>query len=209
VKRIENFLKGMSGHESQISPVPSEFYGERFLKFISGTTMSREEAERQMSLAADRQGNVPIVKHNGSQGEPSTSQDLIMERAEREAAKRSRDGNQEDEKPDRTLTTARSPSADRGLPAGTTLPVLEEVGEGGSVGGRSRSAHSSRGNLRDGQRAGSSNQAQANPSPPQHVFSPPLGGRPPPTPPKDLPRDAAPMLPTPTFVDSPITLEPK
>ncbi|EMD00298.1 hypothetical protein BAUCODRAFT_62612 [Baudoinia panamericana UAMH 10762] len=48
VKRAEHFWKGMGGHESQISPIPPDRYGDRFIKFISGITMSRERAEKEV-----------------------------------------------------------------------------------------------------------------------------------------------------------------
>ncbi|KAI7666264.1 SAICAR synthase-like protein, partial [Hortaea werneckii] len=47
VKKTEHLWKGLGGHESQISPIPPERYGDRFVKFISGITMSRERAEKE------------------------------------------------------------------------------------------------------------------------------------------------------------------
>lgn len=212
--------------------------------------MTREEAEQQKLAAQDQQGNVPIVKHGSTSGHgqaggggineaDDTSQDRILADAEREAAKPSADGANEQDKPERTITTARSPSADRtGGAAGTTLPVLEEVGEAGSVSGarsvgrysvRSGKSNSSRADLREGDTRGvtaepvppspmpqrSNLLSSADALPPHAIRStapPPLGGHPPPTPPKDPPlllRDGAPSLPIPAFSDSPITLEPE
>jgi len=47
IKKLENFWKGLSGDRTQISALPPQEYGDRFLNFISGITMSREEAVRE------------------------------------------------------------------------------------------------------------------------------------------------------------------
>ncbi|OAA65239.1 Phosphatidylinositol-4-phosphate 5-kinase [Niveomyces insectorum RCEF 264] len=55
VKKIEHFWKGLSHDRSQISALPPQQYGERFLKFMSGITMSPEDVaqeERARSEAA-------------------------------------------------------------------------------------------------------------------------------------------------------------
>jgi hypothetical protein len=127
------------------------------------------------------------------------SQDQLMERAEHQVQK---SGSSELHSPDpRTLTTARSPSAERGERSGTTLPVLEEIGEGSSsTGGLSSNSRELYG--------------REDPLIPNNHMSPPLGGRPPPTPPKDFPPDSPhlnkdlPILPMPTFSTSPIPLSP-
>ncbi|KAL8376889.1 hypothetical protein RB595_007834 [Gaeumannomyces hyphopodioides] len=46
IKKIENFWKGLSSDRTQISALPPEEYGDRFLDFMSGITMSPEEAAR-------------------------------------------------------------------------------------------------------------------------------------------------------------------
>lgn len=46
IKKLEHFWKGLSQDRHQISALPPHEYGERFLNFISGTTMSQEEAHR-------------------------------------------------------------------------------------------------------------------------------------------------------------------
>ncbi|KAK9421231.1 hypothetical protein SUNI508_06079 [Seiridium unicorne] len=46
IKKIEHFWKGLSNDRSQISALPPVEYGERFIKFMAGVTMSPEEAER-------------------------------------------------------------------------------------------------------------------------------------------------------------------
>ncbi|KAJ9145478.1 SAICAR synthase-like protein [Pleurostoma richardsiae] len=47
IKKIEHFWKGLSHERSQISALPPDQYGERFINFISGITMSEEEARRE------------------------------------------------------------------------------------------------------------------------------------------------------------------
>lgn len=46
IKKIEHFWKGLSSDKTQISALPPEQYGDRFLNFMEGITVSREEAER-------------------------------------------------------------------------------------------------------------------------------------------------------------------
>ncbi|KAB8258198.1 hypothetical protein BDV32DRAFT_72957 [Aspergillus pseudonomiae] len=53
VKRLEHFFKGLSHDRHQISPVPPEGYGDRFVKFIKGITMSKEEAAAEKEAAKD------------------------------------------------------------------------------------------------------------------------------------------------------------
>ncbi|SMR60525.1 unnamed protein product [Zymoseptoria tritici ST99CH_1E4] len=59
IKKAEHFWKGMGGHESQISAIPPVRYGDRFVKFIAGVTMSRERAEAQRESAVQE----PITAH--------------------------------------------------------------------------------------------------------------------------------------------------
>ncbi|ROW07458.1 hypothetical protein VMCG_03929 [Cytospora schulzeri] len=47
IKKIEHFWKGLSADRTQISALPPEEYGDRFLNFMSGITMSPEEAARE------------------------------------------------------------------------------------------------------------------------------------------------------------------
>ncbi|KAM7185134.1 hypothetical protein V8F33_012580 [Rhypophila sp. PSN 637] len=46
IKKLEHFWKGLSQDRHQISALPPQEYGERFINFISGITMSQEEAHR-------------------------------------------------------------------------------------------------------------------------------------------------------------------
>lgn len=132
VKRAEHFWKGMSSDSSQISPIPPEGYGDRFVKFISGITMTKEEQERQAqsgdlldgTVDTHRQSSFPISRH---------STDRVIEKAEKQAHKTEKDGATEDPKRDRTLSAVRSPSVERaGGGGGATLPVVDEDGEAAS-----------------------------------------------------------------------------
>lgn len=132
VKRAEHFWKGMSSDRSQISPIPPEAYGDRFVKFISAITMSKEEQERQAqngdlldgSIDTHRQSSFPVSR-------PST--DRVIEKAERQAHRTEKEGAMEDPKRDRTLGAVRSPSVERaGGAGGATLPVVEEDAEAAS-----------------------------------------------------------------------------
>jgi 1-phosphatidylinositol-4-phosphate 5-kinase len=128
-KKLENFFKGLSHDRSQISPIPPESYGERFINFIKGITMSREEAERR------RESRVSASGAPQQSAEKRRSKDSSVERtmqaAEKEAAKDVSITHP------RTLATVWDP-ADAGGPGPTsTLPIVDEAGEASSVGGRS------------------------------------------------------------------------
>lgn len=127
----------MSNNKSQISPIPPEAYGDRFIRFITGITMSREKAEREKQSHERADGSLDPQRLS-SHGFSRNSTDRVMDKAEKQAHKTEIDGASEVDVPDRTLGAVRSPSAERsnGL-AGATLPVVEEVGEAGSTGGRS------------------------------------------------------------------------
>lgn len=168
IKKLEHFWKGLSNNSSQISPIPPEGYGDRFVNFITGITMTKEEAERQ------KQSNEQQVAYGGSIDTYRSSQgvqqispvDRTMNKAEKQALKTERHGANEDETPERVLSSIRSPSAERSNGnAGSTLPIVEEVGEAGSTGGRSgRSGQSDAGAQREKdaseERSGRGNQDQ-------------------------------------------------
>jgi 1-phosphatidylinositol-4-phosphate 5-kinase len=155
IKRLEHFIKGLSGAESQISAIPPERYGDRFVRFITGVTKSRELAEQQAlqrnleAVAAAADARTSDAAGNESSSRPTsqvlsglhhrqemTKTDVVMERAERSAERSTRHGGNEANIPDRQLGTVRSPPTD---PDGSyTLPVVEEAAESGSTGGRSR-----------------------------------------------------------------------
>ena len=122
----------MSHERSQISPIPPEGYGDRFVKFISGITMTKEEQERQAqsgaildsSVETNRQSSFLVSRH---------STDKVIEKAEKQAHKTEKEGATEEPKNDRTLSAVRSPSVERqGGGGGATLPVVQEDGEAAS-----------------------------------------------------------------------------
>lgn len=181
VKRLEHLWKGLSHDRTQISPIPPEAYGNRFIKFMTGITMTKEEAERLKEAEGDhstsdaeagvrvqRRGDDTRLTSDGARSsrdsaEPaprSPAVDRTMQKAHKQADKGEKWREGKDEPPDRTLGTVRSPSAEmtHGV-LGATLPIVEEVGEAGSTGGRSgRSGTSDQQiiNEKDGEYSGSS-----------------------------------------------------
>jgi 1-phosphatidylinositol-4-phosphate 5-kinase len=154
IKRVEHFFKALSNVESQISPIPPERYGDRFVRFISGITKSPELALQEK---ADKVMSPIELNHPAGEGHASNScdgaergelvrspTDKIMAKAEKQAEKSRDDLNKsEGSAPDRSLSTMRSPSPERQDNGGFTLPVLEEVGESSSTGHGSRSSERS------------------------------------------------------------------
>ena len=119
----------MSHNKSQISPIPPEDYGERFIKFITGLTMTADEAEREKQSGDQVDGG----RRQTSFGISRTSTDKVIYKAEKQAHKTEQQGAVEESLPDRTLTSVRSPSAETAPGVGgQTLPVVEEDGEAGS-----------------------------------------------------------------------------
>jgi len=82
IKKIEHFWKGLSNDKKGISAQPPDEYGERFLKFMSGITMSAEAAakeaeqrEREAQAAAEEEKTKErIGSWSGSVRRKSTSQ---------------------------------------------------------------------------------------------------------------------------------------
>ncbi|KAF3005041.1 Phosphatidylinositol-4-phosphate 5-kinase [Curvularia kusanoi] len=187
IKRMEHFFKGLANTESQISAIPPERYGDRFLKFITGVTKTKEAAEREKAEAVLH----PNEEATGAFSRTST--DRVMEKAEHQAEKTQRHGHHpERDVPNLHMRAVRSPSAERGE-IGTTLPVVEEAGEAASVGGRSNRSHDA--------------PTRSPPPPPtEETFVSPLQrplardvehGKPPPTPPKDSATGSEERPPTP------------
>ena len=132
----------MSAPKHQISPIPPEPYGDRFMKFISGLSKTKEEVEREAQASEQLNNSFDSTHANLSIDHPGKSSaggimrrstEKVIEKAEKQARKSEDRGAVEDERRDRTITTVRSPSADRsnGI-AGQTLPVVEEDGEANS-----------------------------------------------------------------------------
>lgn len=179
----------MGGHESQISPIPPERYGDRFIKFISGITKSRERAEQERlsstlevnagitipagiegTVRDDRLGgvNIPSPDHSNPPGT-----DKVMQKAEKQAEKSRRS---EDEVTDRTMLAVRSPGDPQAEQL--TLPVIGEAAENSSNVSRSPSQVSPQRSYEEFWRNGNIKAGTAN------VPSDTIGEVPPPTPPK-------------------------
>lgn len=56
VKKIEHLWKGMGGDEPNISPIPPQRYGERFIRFISSLTKSSDSTEKEKDALAMADG---------------------------------------------------------------------------------------------------------------------------------------------------------
>ncbi|RMY05816.1 hypothetical protein D0866_15142, partial [Hortaea werneckii] len=145
LKKTEHLWKGLGGHESQISPIPPERYGDRFVKFISGITMSRERAEKErvsqslenatgMQLPAGVEKTVDDPQLGGiniqrDRVNPAGT-DKVIERAEKQAEKSRKHAIKEEDIPERSILAVRSSTGDHGDTA--TLPVIGEAAENAS-----------------------------------------------------------------------------
>lgn len=124
---MENFWRGLSQPKDQVSAIPPEGYGDRFFRFISGHVKSPEEAAREKAT------------RENSAAEGLTGNE-VLDRAREVAGVTERHGANESDRPNRGLSTVRSPSVDR---TGAILPVVEEAGEGSSARTRSHRDSSS------------------------------------------------------------------
>lgn len=123
VKKAENFWKGLSSNRSQISPIPPEQYGERFIKFMEGITMSKEEAKRLEQAQADGHGQTAEEKAQRTEGIRSESVERTMEAAEDMTRKTG------PEPQSRTLSTIRDAQDVNSVSGPSTLPIVDEAGE--------------------------------------------------------------------------------
>ncbi|KAI3325533.1 hypothetical protein HD806DRAFT_490606 [Xylariaceae sp. AK1471] len=153
IKKIEHFWKGLSSDRTQISALPPEEYGDRFLKFMSGITMSPEEAVREQNdrvaaaaattlSTAERQTVPPMPTYlppapPDMRSPTSPEPNPTVEKALRKATKKEKDVAKEEQVPERKITTSVAPSTGRAN-SHTVLPVVEESAEAASLGGRSR-----------------------------------------------------------------------
>lgn len=124
VKKAEHFWKGLSHNRSQISPIPPEQYGERFINFMEGITMSKEEAERLQQARANAQTSED--KTRVSEGVRRESVERTMEAAENVAR------HSGPEPHTRTLATVWDPQEANSVSGPSTLPIVDEAGEAGS-----------------------------------------------------------------------------
>jgi len=152
VKKLEHLWKGLSHDKKLISPIRPEPYGDRFIRFIEGVTKNPEEAAREAQAAPPRTDSKPLSTRGrntaslDSTRRRSISQHMhktntnnpTIQRNENEAMRSERHLDAGDDLEPRQITTVRSPSAERsGGMQGQILPVVEEMGEASSTGGRS------------------------------------------------------------------------
>jgi 1-phosphatidylinositol-4-phosphate 5-kinase len=172
---MEHFFKGLANEETQISAIPPERYGDRFIKFISNVTKTREAAEREKAEESVQAPNDPLISGLNSTRSEQESTEKVMQRAEGQAERSRQRGHSEDDVPNRQIRNVRSPSAERGE-LGTTLPVVDEAAESSSRSGRSTETdlrpHAPPLREEDRRLADHRSRDQSH-------------GRPPPTPPKD------------------------
>ncbi|RYP73997.1 hypothetical protein DL771_003308 [Monosporascus sp. 5C6A] len=162
IKKIEHFWKGLSSERTQISALPPHEYGERFINFMSGITMSPEEAERDardreaaaaaMGTARISTGGAEEARQSSAQAPPaptylppappgmrspnSPEPNPTVEKALKKATKKEKDIAKEDQVPDRKITTSIASMGRSNSSA--VLPVVEETAEAGSLRGQSR-----------------------------------------------------------------------
>ncbi|KAI5863906.1 SAICAR synthase-like protein [Durotheca rogersii] len=161
IKKIEHFWKGLSSDRTQISALPPEEYGDRFIKFMSGITMSEEEAARDAldreaatALAAEADAANQDAQASGPSGIPpvpsylppappsirstnSPEPNPILEKGVKKATKKGKEVAKEEQIPERKITTTVSPPSGWNT-SHAVLPIVEEMAEAGSVGGLSR-----------------------------------------------------------------------
>lgn len=124
VKKAENFWKGLSHPRTQISPIPPEQYGERFINFMEGITMSKEEAERLQQARATEQ--VSEEQSRSIEGQRPEPVERTMEAAENVAQHTG------PEPHSRTLSTMWDPQEANSISGPSTLPIVDEAGEAAS-----------------------------------------------------------------------------
>lgn len=166
VKRVEHFWKGLSNNRHQISPIPPHPYGERFLNFMTGITMTNEEAVRRAeqhgqdeetevnahnnlhhhhiphSKTLDDEANRPVeVPPHSPRDEADVERTLYaaQKSTDRQTSDKGR-GQTEEEKPDRTILTHTNEAR-----MSTTLPIVQEARENSSH----RSSRNSRNESRE------------------------------------------------------------
>lgn len=185
----------MSAPESQISAIPPERYGDRFIKFISGITKTRERAEYEKehpevlnpsigTTVRQSEGIVDDPQLAGvnlvSSADPVGTAQVIRQ-AEKQADKSRKHGAKEDEVPERSISAVRSPDSERGDMI--TLPVIGEAIESGSANSANMTPRHSKDSLR-GRKLGQHPQYTAVVIGNAEMSNQSLGEVPPPTPPK-------------------------
>lgn len=129
IKRAEHLWKGFFDDKHQISPIPPEEYGERFIEFITSITMSKGEAGGQKQSHDGREDSFPAYRSLSR-----TLADRTVNKAGPHMSKSTAEGSSEGAMPERVSGPVHSTSPDKviGVSTGATLPVVEEVGEANS-----------------------------------------------------------------------------
>ncbi|KAH6647271.1 hypothetical protein BKA67DRAFT_525369 [Truncatella angustata] len=155
IKKIEHFWKGLTADRSQISALPPHEYGERFIKFMEGVTMSAEEAERDQydrqaaaEAAAAMAEDGEMHNHDGPphptylppappslRSPRSPEPNPTVEKALRKATKKEKNVAKEDQVPERIIRAIAQDAASVHGKSNShaVLPVVEETAETRSV----------------------------------------------------------------------------
>lgn len=152
LKRAEHFWKGLSNDRHQISPIPPRPYGERFLNFMTGITMTKEEAARraehengeteeirahnimhhhhipEMRRPPTVDGNLEIPRSPRNELEVEQTMNAAEVSTDKQTSSEKGRRRSEEEKPERTLLT-NSPADTREHRMSTTLPIVQETKE--------------------------------------------------------------------------------
>lgn len=117
---MEHFLKSLTNDETQISAIPPDKYGERFIKFIRGSTKPRATAEAGKETSLEQPNGIvdrPEV--------PRTSTEDVMQRARHQAELTVRKGASERDIPDVSLSAVK-PSSTK-PETEPILPIVERA----------------------------------------------------------------------------------
>lgn len=134
-KHCEHWWKSLSHDKMQLSPIAPGPYGDRFICFIRGITMSPEEAAREAEKAQNGLRPSESARYPHENGIQRSSTDRVMAENEHKAHQTEKHGKKELDVPDRTLRPVQA--GGEGARPQMTLPIVEEAGENSSTGGRS------------------------------------------------------------------------
>ena len=132
LKRMEHFLKGLTNDETQISAVPPDYYGQRFVRFITGITRPQ-----QRTLGNAGSDEKQTSEQKAESARPRSPTDEVMNRAMQQAKKSLEQGASEHDIPDRHIVTVRAPAEPGEV--GPILAVVEESLEVSCVTGQEKS----------------------------------------------------------------------
>ena len=131
MKRMEHFLKSFTSDETQISAIPPDNYGERFIKFITGSTKPRDV--NRLKNEFPEQSNGCVIRPEV----PRSSTEEVMQRAYHQAELSGKKGVPEHAIPDVHLSAVKSSSMEPGNEP--ILPVIEKAVDKSS--GKKRISH--------------------------------------------------------------------